>query len=104
VQTWKILANGRQQSSEWSLADVSLENQKIALEYLSNPVGRGNLQILRLRFDLLCNCFPYSFEEQIDVLEPLYLSNIWIAPQTQLEYAILLFQVGRSNPGEKIFR
>lgn len=104
VQAWIVLAEDRKQLSDWSLSDVSIEKQKMALEYLMNPIGRGNLQILRLKYDLLCNCYPYSFKDQIEVLEPLYISDNWISPQTQLEYAILLFQVGRSTVGEKVFR
>ncbi len=104
VQAWLVLAQDRNQKSDWSLADVSIPKQGKALELLENPAGQGNLQILHLRYDLLCNCRPHGFKEQVDILDTLLHSESWTPPQTQLEYGILLFQTSRANEGERVFR
>ena len=104
VQAWLILAEDRDQQSDWSLTDVPIQKQAKALEFLENPAGQGNLQILHLKYDLLSNCRPHDFKEQIEILDPLLHSETWTPPQIQLEYGILLFQTGRSNEGERVFR
>jgi len=104
VQAWLILTEGRKQLSDWSITDVPIQKQKKALEILENPIGQGNLQILHLRYDLLSCCRPYDFKDQIEILEPLRMSENWTPPQIQLEYGILLFQVSRPNEGEIVFR
>lgn len=104
VQAWLILAESRLRQTDWSLAEVPIQAQECALEILANPAGQGNLQILHLQYDLTCNCRPYDYKRQMELLEPLRLSEYWISPQLQLEYAILLFQTGRANEGDKAFR
>lgn len=104
VQAWLILAEDRNQDSEWSLANVPIRKQEKALEFLENPAGRGNLQVLHLIYDLLSNCHPYDFKKQIEVLEPIIMSENWAPPQIKLERGILLFQTGRPVEGETEFR
>lgn len=104
VQAWLILAEDRNQQSDWSLADVPVQKQAKVLELLENPAGQGNLQILHLRYDLLCNCRPHDFKDQIEILDTLLHSESWTPPQIQLEYGILLFQTSRANEGERVFR
>ena len=103
VQAWLILAEEKSPNIEWSPMDVPIEKQEEALEILSYPVGQKSLQVLHLRYDLICSCRPYQYKQQIEVLEPLRMSEHWMSAQLQLEYAILLFQVGRSNEGDKAF-
>lgn len=104
VQAWLVLAEDRNQHSDWSLADVPISKQKKALDVLENPAGQGNLQILHLKYDLLCNCRQHAFKDQIEILDTLLHSESWTPPQIQLEYGILLFQTGRANEGERVFR
>lgn len=104
VRAWLVLASERSDQQDWSMVDVPLHAQETALEVLGHPAGRGNMQVLHLRYDLTCNCRPYHFKDQIRLLEPLRLSQYWISPQLQLEYAILLFQVGRPTEGDREFR
>ncbi|MBN1584707.1 MAG: hypothetical protein JXA89_28630 [Anaerolineae bacterium] len=104
VQTWLILAGGSPQQQEWLLEQVPIQIQKQALKALAHPAGQGNLQVLHLRYDLTCNCYPYDYRQQIELLEPLRISEYWLSSQLQLEYAILLFQTGRADEGDKAFR
>lgn len=104
VQAWLVLAEDRNQQSDWSLSDVPISKQIKALSVLENSAGQGDLQILHLKYDLLCNCRQHAFKEQIEILDTLLHSERWTPPQIQLEYGILLFQTGRANEGEKIFR
>ena len=104
VKAWIILAENRPARQEWSLDQVPRAKQERALEILANRLGQGNIEILHLRYDLTCNCRPYDYRQQIELLEPLQATQYWIAPQLQLEYAILLFQVGRPVEGDRAFR
>jgi len=104
VNAWFILTEGKPQQLEWSLKEVPIQKQEDALKVLAHPVGHGNLQVLHLRYELTCNCRPNEYKQQIELLEPLHLSESWMPPQLQLEYAILLFQTGRANEGDKAFR
>ena len=80
------------------------DKQEKALKILTHPSGKGNMQILHLQYDLTCNCHPYDYKKQLEFLEPLRLSEYWMSPQLKLEYAILLFQTGRANEGDKAFQ
>jgi hypothetical protein len=103
VQAWLILAKDKSHNQEWILAEVPIERQKDALSTLIHPVGQDNLQVLRLRYDLVCNCYPYDYRAQIELLEPMQLTDYWLPSQLKLEYAILLFQTGRANEGDRNF-
>ena len=104
-QAWLALARHRPEGAKsWSLESVPLGDKERALEVLSHRVGRSNLQVLHLRYDLICSCRPYDYTAQIEVLEPLQMTEYWLSPQLKLEYAILLFQVKRSVAGDREFR
>lgn len=102
VHAWLTLSERENEQSEWSLTDVPIQKQEKALEILAHPVGQTNTQILTLRYELTSNCQPFNFKQQITLLEP--LTRSWMLPQLQLEYAVLLFQVGRANEGDLAFR
>jgi hypothetical protein len=103
VQAWKALAEGARLHS-MTLSLVAEENRTRALEVLSHPAGRGNIQVIRLTYDLACINRPYSFKEQLDLVEQLQATDYRMTPQLRLEYAILLFENGRAVEGDKIFR
>lgn len=104
VQAWRILAENKSTGRAWSLDDVPPEKQERALKVLAHPSGRDNLQILHLQYDLTCNFSPNNYRRQIELLEPLQLSEYWMSPQLKLEYAILLFQAGRAKEGDRAFQ
>ena len=104
TQAWRVLAEGRSKRGDTTLWEIPEENRRRALDVLGNPVGRGNMQITRLQFDLTCIDQPYAFKRQLELVEQLETTDYRLTPQLRLEYAILLFQVGRSVEGDKVFR
>lgn len=104
VQAWRTLATGLNSESGMDLAAVSEQNRSRALEVLAHPVGRGNMQVIRLTFDLICVNSPNAFKQQLELLEQLQATDYRITPQLQLEYAILLYQNARAVEGDKVFR
>ncbi len=59
---------------------------------------------LKLKYDILCSLRPLDFSGQIALLDELQGTTFKLDLQLQLEYAILLFQIGRSAEGSRIFR
>src|SRR6185437_4953889 len=103
VLAWITLAKGDQTRIS-SLAEIPEANRTRALEILADPVGRGNIQIIRLRYDLTCIGEPSAFKQQLDFVEQLQATNYRTSPQLRLEYAILLYQNARYLEGDKTFR
>jgi hypothetical protein len=103
VLAWQALAeNGG--SPGISLADVPDANRAKALEVLAHDAGKGSTQVITLRYNLLCISHPFAFKQQLELVEQLQATNHKVAPQLRLEYAILLFQNGRAQEGDKTFR
>lgn len=103
LNAWKLLAR----SSDGGFSDLSLipaENMVRALDALSHPAGTGNMQVLRMQYDLASSVRPHAFKEQLGFLEQLAATDYRMTPQLRLEYAILLFQNGRAAEGDKAFR
>ena len=104
VNAWTVLAEGDGLSSGMGLSGVPESNRVRALEVLQHPVGRGNMQVIRLTLDLICVSEPYAFKRQLELIEQLHATDYRITPQTRLEYAILLFQTDRAVEGDAVFR
>jgi hypothetical protein len=103
VQAWIRLREGdRRQGLD--LSDVPPENVARAIETLGHPAGKGNMQVIRLRYDLVSLSQPHDFRQQIELIEQLQATEYRMSPQLKLEYAILLFQNSRPLEGEKAFR
>lgn len=103
VAAWMALAHGGNISGA-SLADVPESNREQALAALNHPAGRGNVQVIRLGYDLTCMNRPYDFKGQLELIEQLNVGDQKLTPQLRLEYAILLFQDGRALEGDSTFR
>ena len=54
VKAWTALAEGGGLSSGMTLSDVPDANRVRALDVLTHPAGRGNMQVIRLTLDLIC--------------------------------------------------
>lgn len=104
LKAWKTLSDTSDHRMGLSLSDVSEERRLLALDVLANTAGKGNMQIIRLSYDLVCIGQPFSFKQQLEFVEQLQATNFRITPQLRLEYAILLFQTGRPVEGDKVFR
>jgi hypothetical protein len=103
VQAWIALAAGRRMP-DVTLADIPENDISRALERLGHPAGRGNMQVIRMTYDLLCAQQPFAFDKQLELLEQLIATDYRLSAQLRLEYAILLFQNSRSQEGDRIFR
>lgn len=104
IDTWTALTEGRDCASVFVLANIPETNRANALNILKHPAGQGNMQVLRLKYDLICIHNPHGFKEQLELVEQLQATNYRMTPQLRLEYAILLFQNSRAVEGEKVFR
>jgi hypothetical protein len=103
VQAWSILSSARF-SANWTLNDATAEEKEAALALLANPIAKGNLQAIRLSYDIVCLLRPLSFKEQLQHAEQLQVSSYKAPPQLTLEYAILLYQAERAFEGNVVFK
>ncbi|MDQ3776811.1 MAG: hypothetical protein M3461_21905 [Pseudomonadota bacterium] len=104
VKAWKMLAEAVEYGSGMDFSDVPEENRVRALEALAHPAGRGNMQVIRLSYDLTSVSHPHAFRQQLELVEQLQATDYRMTPQLRLEYAMLLFQNGRAVEGDRIFR
>ena len=104
IGAWRKLADGGNHDSGMTLVDVPTENRERALIALSHPAGQGNMQVIRLAYDLTSLNHPYAFRQQLELVEQLQATDYRMTPQLRLEYAILLFLNDRSVEGDKLFR
>ena len=104
IKAWVTLAEGVDYGSRIALSEIPEQNRMRALDVLGHRAGRGNIQVMRLSFDLTCIGHPYAFQRQIEIVEQLQASDYRVTPQLRLEYAILLFQNNRAAEGDKAFR
>lgn len=104
TKAWIILAEGVDRGSDTALAEVPRQNRVRALEVLGHPAGRGNMQVIRLSYELASATYPYEFKRQIEYLEQLQNRDYRATPQVNLEYGILLYQTDRPIEGDKTFR
>jgi tetratricopeptide (TPR) repeat protein len=103
VDAWRALAENDQLRSG-SLAGIPEGSRERALKILGHPVAAGNVQALRLRYNLIAVGKPFAFTEQIKLLDQLDARRASTPPQLRLEYGILLFQTGRYLEGDKVFK
>jgi tetratricopeptide (TPR) repeat protein len=103
INVWRILAKDAT-STNFDLSEFSADAKKAALAALSESAGRGNMQVIRLTYDLYCLVNPLDFVRQLELIESLQSTNYRLSPQLRLEYSILLFQNSRPRDGEREFR
>ena len=100
---WRILSSVDSTEIGGSLADLPLKTANEALTVLEHPAGKGDIQVLRLRYGILSAVRPIEFRNRIDLLENLQATDTRLSPQLRLEYALLLYQVGRAVEGDERF-
>ncbi len=104
IRAWRMLAEGGDYRSGMTLCNVPEANRERALAALAHPAGQGNMQVMRLAYDLTSLVHPYAFRQQLEFVEQLQATDYRMTPQLRLEYAILLFLNERTVEGEKMFR
>lgn len=104
IGVWKIFTNEKDKTSVMNLTQLDSKQRSNALELLSHDVGKGNMQVIRLKYDLICIDYPNNFKEQLNLIEQLQVKDFRILPQLTLEYAILLYLNNRYQEGEELFK
>jgi len=105
IQAWFALTNGDDAAGRVEdLAEIPAANKIRALEVLQHPLAKGNMQAIRLTFDILAATRPYAFKEQLELVQQLQTTDYRLTPQLRLEYAILLYQNARAPEGDREFK
>ena len=104
LRTWSVLGRNRVGEAGENLSDLPTELTEEALCVLEHPAGDGDMQILRLRYGILSTARGFEFGRRMELLESLQATDIRLSPQLRLEYALLLYQVGRAVEGDEQFR
>ena len=101
---WRILSRVDAVEISEYLTDLPLDIADEALAALEQPAGKGDVQILRLRYGILSANRSIEFRRRLELLEGLQATDARLSPQLRLEYALLLYQVGRAVEGDEQFR
>ena len=104
TRAWIILAEGIDYKSGTALSALPEQNRILAIDALAHSTGKGNMQVIRLTYDLICATYEYDFKRQLHYLEQLQGGDYRRTPQLRLEYGILLYQNYRSKEGDSVFR
>ena len=100
---WTILTEGSNQSSGSVFEEVPESNRIRALAALGHEAGRGNVQVVKLTYELTSLTFPNDFSRQLELAQALQGYSHFVSPQLRLEFAILLYQVNRAVEGNDEF-
>ena len=98
---WAILTEDAHIEEAVMFENVPEEKLGRALALLGDPVGRGNIQVVRLRYEIMCILRPSDFAGQIELIQE--LQGPGVSPQQRLEYAVLLYQNSRPVEGNSEF-
>ena len=104
VATWRVLARAGVTGLDETLFELPAEVAEEALAILSDPAGRGDMHVLRFHYGILSSAKPFEFSKRLALVENLQATDGRLSPQLQLEYALLLYQVGRAAEGDRRFR
>ncbi len=104
VAAWQVLARAGVTGLDGTLADLPPDMAEAALAVLSHPAGRGDMQVLRFQYGILSAARPFEFSKRLALVENLQATDGRLSPQLMLEYALLLYQVGRAAEGDQRFR
>jgi tetratricopeptide (TPR) repeat protein len=104
IATWRVLAGANIRHLDETLGDLDPLAADEALAILAHPAGRGDMQVLRLSYGILSAAKPFEFAKRLALLENLQATDQRLSPQLRLEYALLLYQVGRAAEADRRFR
>ncbi len=104
TRAWVVLAAGIQSEPGWEFSDIPEASRIQAIEVLGHRNGRGNMQVIRLSYDLIASTHPYEFKRQLALLDQLVETDYRVSPQLRLERGVLLYQSDRPKEGDRVFR
>ena len=98
---WAILTESAHIDEAVVFENAPREKLEQALVLLGHPAGKGNIQVVRLRYEIMCILRPGDFGRQIELIQE--LQGPGVSPQLRLEYAVLLYQNLRPVEGNDEF-
>ena len=102
---WLAVREGSDPEQNLNFTSVPRSKIEKALAILEKiPSGKKSILDLRLAYDLVSVARPFSFSEQLELIESIVLESNRVDLQTEAEFAILLFQCGRVQEGSELFR
>ncbi|WP_426288229.1 hypothetical protein [Sphingomonas sp. PSPC2-2] len=104
VATWRVLSSAGVSAFDETLSRLPPAEAERALRVLADPAGSGDIQVLKLRYGILSSARPFAFAERLGLVENLDATDGRLSPQLRLEYALLLYQVGRAREADRAFR
>ena len=104
LSAWRILSRVEDEDVDDYFVEIPLHKADDALVALEHPAGNGDIQVLRLRYGVLSAARPIEFRRRLELVEGLQATDVRLSPQLRLEYALLLYQVGRAVEGDEQFR
>ena len=104
VAAWRILARAGVTGLDETLSMLPQDVADKVLETLSHSAGRGDMQVIRFQYGILSTTRPFEFAKRLVLVENLQATDGRLSPQLQLEYALLLYQVGRATEADQRFR
>lgn len=103
LRAWRILfPEGEDCAENIRTMNFTHANCEQALKILQDSSCEHNLYLINLKYKLNQIVTPYSFQEQLILVEQIVESKT-LDPQIKLEYAILLYMCGRFRHGEQEF-
>lgn len=104
ARAWLRVTEGLQSFQYDDFSHFPADNVRAALELLKGTEQHANWLILRFKYDLITAGRPYSFEEQLSLLDELVGTRYRLPHQLQIERAILLYQLHRNFEANAMFR
>jgi hypothetical protein len=104
VAAWRILASAGVTGLDETLSALPQDVADEVLVTLSHAAGRGDIQVIRFQYGILSTARPFEFGKRLALVENLQATDGRLSPQLQLEYALLLYQVGRATEADQRFR
>ena len=104
AKVWIVLLSGIEDIETFDLTRLPPDNVENALSVIEKSPREANWLITKLQYDLIAARFPMNFYQQVTVLDELVGTGFNMPAQMELEYAVLLYQVGRFREGAEKFR
>ena len=98
---WIILTGDSFYAEGVAFEQIPRRSLDEALDVLGHVAGSGNVQVVRLRYEITGIVRPKDIRSQMELVEE--LQGPGVSPQLRLEYAILLYQASRPVEGDREF-
>ncbi len=104
VASWLLIVEVSEGAAPTAIEDLPREALHSIGSLLENPLGDGNPQVARLRYQVAVARNPHNYPELLAKIEALVATDFRLTPQLRLEYALILMQNMRAIEADKQFR